>query len=146
MKPCFISLPFSIPDVNHIGKAEGLAKISAAGVILEFEVQYLGGLLKPGVQEVWIPLEEIEAIDLRKSWLKTKLEITLNSMETLSKVPNSEKGIITLHLARKSSENAERAIAFLHEKLTEQKMMRGRRTDFQQLLDDDLPDTQTLNK
>ena len=94
MKQKHISIPFKFSDAN----VDGMAKVSSEGIILEFEDKFFG-LIKTGIKEINIPVEEIERINFKKTWFTTKLEIWLNNFQTLSQIPKN-KGRIILELAK----------------------------------------------
>ena len=116
----FISVPFKISDANYgLAPVEGMAKFSAAGIVLEFEAKILG-LMKTGVKEVRIPAAEILDVKLKSGAFDTKvekifgskIEIRLNNFATLSEVPNKD-GKITLKILRADRDLAEKALQML---------------------------------
>jgi hypothetical protein len=62
-----INLPFSIPHpYQGFATANGIAKASIAGLILEFEVKdCFVGLLRSGIIVVQIPIHQLSYVDLR---------------------------------------------------------------------------------
>ena len=132
MQPSFISVPFKITDAHHgFAPVDGVAKFSAAGIVLEFEAKILG-LMKTGVKEVRIPQSEILDIKLKSGAFNTKfeklfgtkIEIRLNNFTTLSEVPNKD-GKILLKIIRADRELAEKAIQVLQENQTKPSLPNG---------------------
>ncbi len=115
----FISIPFNIELHQGLSKAEGLAKISSAGIVLEFETKIFG-LLNTGIKEARLPLEEISEVQFKKGFFKygTKIEIRMQSFLKLSEVPNQD-GKIILRIPRDQHEQAKEAVEFLWKNLRE---------------------------
>jgi hypothetical protein len=110
----FISIPFKI-DGNQTGGfsvVSGIAKVSRAGIVLEFEARIFG-LMKTGVKEVRVPLAEIEEIKLKKRFFKFTLEVWLNNFKTVNEIPNKD-GRIILRIAKDDRLRAEQAVKVLH--------------------------------
>ncbi|MDQ3749443.1 MAG: hypothetical protein M3367_10610 [Acidobacteriota bacterium] len=116
-KTNFISVPFKIDD--NFTQIAGVGKFSAAGIVLEYEGK-LFGIIKSGVKESRIALDEILDVKFRKGVLKhgAKIEIRLESFTKLSELPNKD-GKITLKLARDDFERAAEAVAKLQKNLNE---------------------------
>jgi hypothetical protein len=107
----FTSVPFK--SETGLSQTNGLAKFSAAGIILEFESKFLGFVSK-GVREVRLPLDELLDVKFRKGIMKrgAKIEIRLKSMTKLRELPNQE-GKIVLKITAEDWEIARDAVARL---------------------------------
>ncbi len=116
-KTNFISVPFKIDD--NFTQIAGVGKFSQAGIVLEYEGK-LFGIIKSGVKESRIALDEILDVKFRKGVLKrgAKIEIRLESFTKLSELPNKD-GKLTLKLARDDFERAAEAVAKLQKNLNE---------------------------
>jgi hypothetical protein len=123
MKPGFISIPFKIEgESSGLTHAEGVAKFSPAGIVMEFETKFLG-LMKTGYKDVRIPRSEIIDVTLKCGFFNTRYEkffankivIRLNNYLTMSEIPSS-KGTIVLKIQRQDRQRAEAAVAALEEK------------------------------
>lgn len=98
---------------------EGLAKISPAGIVLEFEKK-LFGLLKEDVREIRIPVGEIIGIKLKSGvfnskierYLYNKLELRLNNLARLEGLP-FKGGAAMLKIKRADLDSAEQAVAII---------------------------------
>ena len=88
----------------------GVAKFSAAGVVLEFESKFLG-LIPGGVKEVRLPISEILDIKFKKGILKigSKVVIRTKTFSALAALPN-ENGRVTLKLIREDFELGRSAV------------------------------------
>lgn len=118
------SLPFVIPSVYEgLATARGMARLSPAALILEFEVKdSIVGVIKTGVREVQVPIEEIHRLDLRKGWFRTRLLIRAHRMMTFDKVPGQKSGTIELRVAREDRSVAEALVSTLKLRLSEREL------------------------
>jgi hypothetical protein len=105
----FISIPFKTE--SGMSQIEGIGKFSSAGIVLEFESK-LFGIIKNGVKENCIALDDILDVTFKKGFMKrgSKIVIRLKSYAKLSEMPNKD-GKITLKIPR--------AVAKLSKNLTE---------------------------
>lgn len=108
MNPNFTSVPFKTEA--GLSEIDGIGKFSSAGIVLEFESK-LFGLIKGGVKEMRIGLEEILDITFRKGLFKigTKIQIRLKSIARLSELP-SQGGKLTLKIKRQDFDLAKEAV------------------------------------
>ena len=113
----FISVPFKTE--NGLSQIDGIGKFSPAGIVLEFESK-LFGILKNGVKEAKIAVDEILDIKFRKGFFRrgAKIEIRLKSFTRLSELPNSD-GKITLKIKADDFERAKEAVERLQKNLNE---------------------------
>ncbi len=111
----FISVPFKTE--NGLSQIDGIGKFSSAGIVLEFESK-LFGIIKNGVQESRISLDEILDVRFKKGFFKfaVKIEIRLKSFAKLSELPNKD-GKVTLKIKRDDFERAEQAVLKLQKNL-----------------------------
>lgn len=120
MKSGFITVPFKIEGAHGgFSSVDGMAKVSPAGIVLEFEAKVFG-LMKTGIKEVRVPVKEIERLKFKKSWFKTTLEIWLNNFQTLSEIP-SKDGRIVLKIAKADRETAQTSADVLEKSMKEYK-------------------------
>ncbi len=113
----FISIPFKTE--SGMSQIEGIGKFSPAGIVLEFESK-LFGIIKNGVKENCIALDDILDVTFKKGFMKrgSKIVIRLKSYAKLSEMPNKD-GKITLKIPRDDYERASEAVAKLSKNLTE---------------------------
>lgn len=117
MQSGFITIPFKMDD--KLSQVIGFGKFSSAGIILEYEGK-LFGLIKSGIKESRISLDEILDVKLHRGVFKVgaKIEIRLKNFAKLSELPNRD-GRITLKIVRDDFALAGEAIAKLQKDLTE---------------------------
>ena len=110
MQQGFIVVPFSTESGHGITQADGIAKFSPAGVILEYEAK-LFGLISNGTKEFRLPLAEVLDVRYRRGVMKVgaKIEIRPNSFAKLADIPH-QSGKIVLKIARQDLERAEAAV------------------------------------
>jgi DNA modification methylase len=115
----YISVPFKTE--SGLSQVDGMAKFSSAGIVLEFESK-LFGIIKDGVKEARIAIDEILDVKFRKGFFKygAKIEIRLKDFTKLSKLPNKD-GKITLKIKKDDFERAQEAVAKMQKDLTEQR-------------------------
>lgn len=114
----FISIPFKIEGAHGgFSVVNGMAKISRAGIVLEFEAKIFG-MMKTGVKEVCVALKEIEDFKIKKRFFKYTLEIWLNNFKTVSEIPNKD-GRVILQIARDDRPRVEQAMKVLQNARTE---------------------------
>ncbi len=119
MQENFISLPFKIDD--NFTQIAGIGKFSPAGIILEYEGKIFG-IIKSGVKEARLGIDEIMDVKLRKGFFKVgaKIEIRTISFTKLSEFPNKD-GKITLKIERRDFERAVEVVAKLQSDLNKHK-------------------------
>lgn len=132
----FTSVPFKIDD--NFTQIAGVGKFSRAGIVLEYEGK-LFGIIKSGVKESRIALDEILDIKFRKGLLKrgAKIEIRLKSFTRLNEMPNND-GKITLKISRDDFERGAEAVEKLQKDLTDyQESLPPARTPVSRLFEGD---------
>jgi len=145
MQTGFISVPFKAE--SGLSQIDGMGKFSSAGIVLEFESK-LFGIIKDGVKEARIALDEVLDVKFRKGFFKigAKIEIRLKDFSQLSKLP-SKDGKITLKIKKDDFERAQEAVAKLHKDLTEQRdSLPPAHTPVSRLFDESEDETAKLNE
>lgn len=112
----FLTIPFKIESEHGMTTVEGLAKISPAGIVLEFEKK-LFGILNDGVKEARIPISEIIDFKLKsgifnsklESYFSNKLELRLNNLSRTAGLPYKD-GKFKMKIKRADRELAEQAV------------------------------------
>lgn len=113
----FTSIPFKTDD--GLWHANGIAKFSSAGVVLEYESKFLG-LVGGGVKEARIALADLLDIKFRKGVFKSnaRIEIRTKTFSTLAALPN-KGGKLTLKITREDHQAAGDAVAKLQKEMDE---------------------------
>lgn len=130
---------------DNLSQVAGVGKFSAAGIVLEYEGK-LFGIIKSGVKESRISLEDILDVKFKKGVFKrgAKIEIRLKSFAKLNEVPNRD-GKITLKLERDDFERGEEAVLKLQKDLNEhQQSLPPAHTPVSRLFDGDDEETEEL--
>ncbi len=104
MKPGFSIVPFKADKIDGISEIVGLAKFSAAGIVLEFEEEYMGLMKTGGIKEARMPLGDILDIQFKKGiWgFFAKIVIRFKNLGALEGLPTN-KGRLILKIARADS-------------------------------------------
>jgi hypothetical protein len=139
----FTSIPFKTE--SGLSQVNGVAKFSAAGIVLEFESKFLG-LIGTGVKEVRLSMEELLDVKFRKGVFKrgAKIEIRTRSFTTLAALPNKE-GKLTLKLEPDDVDHARDAVDKLNRNLSDHlDSLPPTRTSVSSLFDESEDDTKPL--
>ena len=117
MSTTFTSVPFKAE--SGLSQIDGIAKFSTAGVVLEFESKFIG-LIKGGVKETRIALDEILDIKFKKGFFKAgaSIQIRLKTYTKLSELP-SQDGKLTLKIKREDFDLAREAVGSLEKDLAD---------------------------
>ncbi len=114
-----LPLPFSVARVHAgLSEATGLARMTGAGLTLEYQVRLLG-LIGFGIREITIPFGEIAAIHLKKNFLQTRIVLQTRSLRTLGGMPGSKTGQLVLRVARRNRETAALLVSAIRLHLSE---------------------------
>ncbi len=113
----FTSIPFKTE--SGLSSINGMAKFSAAGIVLEFESK-LFGLISDGVKEVRLAMPEILDVRFRKGLFKrgAKIEIRATTFTKLAELPNKD-GKLTLKLVPADFDRAKNAVENLQKDISE---------------------------
>jgi len=108
MNPSFTSVPFKTE--SGLSQIDGIAKFSSAGIVLEFESKFFG-LIKGGVKEIRVGIDEILDLKLKKGLFKVgvSIQIRLKNFTKLSELP-SQDGKLTLKIKREDFDLAKEAV------------------------------------
>jgi len=137
MNQTFTSVPFKTD--GGLSQVNGVAKFSAAGVVLEFESK-LFGIIAGGVKEVRIHLTDILDVKFRKGVFKrgAKIELRMKTFSKLSELPYKD-GKLTLKLERDDFERGAAAVEKIKKNMTEiTESLPPARTPVSDLFEDDL--------
>ena len=144
-KTNFTSVPFKTE--SGLSQIDGMGKFSSAGIVLEFESK-LFGIIKDGVKEARIAINEILDVKFRKGFFKmgAKIEIRLKDFSQLSQLPNKD-GKVTLKIKKDDFERARDAVAKLQKELNEHReSLPPSHTPVSRLFDENENDTKDLGE
>lgn len=119
MNQGFTSIPFKTESHHGLTSINGIAKFSAAGIVLEFESK-LFGVIAGGVKEVRVPIGEILDIKFKKGMFKygAKIEIRTHNFSVLAELPNND-GRVILKLIKDDFERGKDAVERLQKNMAE---------------------------
>ncbi len=113
----FTTVPFETESNHGLTQVKGMAKVSPAGIVFEFEPKFLG-LISGGVKEVRLPAVEILDIKFKKGFWRrfARIVIRPRSVHVLSQIPNND-GRVVLKLKSEDFEAGRSAVEQLNEEL-----------------------------
>lgn len=119
MNQGFTSIPFKTETAHGLTSVNGVAKFSAAGIVLEFESK-LFGLISNGIKEARLAIGDILDVRFKKGFLKrgAKIEVRPRSLMALNGIPNDE-GKLILKVKAEDFESARDAVARMQKDLGE---------------------------
>ena len=102
------SIPVRFPEIYQgLADAEGMLRISPDDLTLEYQVKdNLLGVMKSGVTTAVIPFDHIDEVDFRSNFLRTSLNIRVDSMQIVDDVPGAKQGIVNLKIPRRYKREA----------------------------------------
>lgn len=102
------SIPVRFPEIYQgLADAEGVLRISSEALTLEYRVKdNLIGVVKSGVSTAVIPFDHIDEVDFRSNFLRTSLNIRVNSIQIVGDVPGAKQGKIILKIPRRYKKEA----------------------------------------
>jgi hypothetical protein len=111
------AVPFKYDELyGGLADCQGLIRLDGKDLCLEFQVKdSIVGVLKSDVKQVRIPIRELSAVRLERSWfgLVTRLAIQANRLEPVQEIPGINQGRLVLGVARRDRPAAERLVAEL---------------------------------
>lgn len=144
--PTFTSIPFKADKHQGLSEINGIAKFSAAGIILEFESK-LFGLISNGVDEARIGIGDILDVKFKKGMFKrgAKMEIRARSLAAMNGLPN-EGGKVTLKVSSEDHERAREAVEQINKDIqTHQAALPPTHTPVSVLFDESEEETRKLS-
>jgi hypothetical protein len=147
MQQSFISVPFKTDSSMGLSEIDGIGKFSPAGIVLEYESK-LFGIIKNGVKESRIALDEVLDIKFRKGFLKVgaKIEIRLKNFAKLAELPSND-GKLKLKIKREDFEIAQEAVERIQKAMLEHREnLPPAHTPVSVLFDESEAETEKLNE
>ena len=111
MRQGFNIVPFKVDSEHGMSECQGLAKFSPAGIVLEFEEEFLGMVKAGGVREARIPITDVLDLQFTKGFLGyfRKIIIRFKNLGAIAGLP-SKNGRLKMKVARADHAAAERAV------------------------------------
>ena len=102
------SIPVKFPEIYEgFADAEGVLRISSDALTLEYQVKdNLIGVMKSGVSTAVIPFDHIDEVDFRSNFLRTSLNIRVDSIQIVEDVPGAKQGTVRLKIPRRYKREA----------------------------------------
>ncbi len=118
------AVQFEIPNVNHgFQVASGLLKLEGEHLILEFQVKdAFFEVIKSDVEEVAIPLRDLQSVEYKKGWFSAKIILEASSLRALDGLPGADQGECKLKIKRKERKEAEKLVSKIRLVMSEMKL------------------------
>jgi hypothetical protein len=118
MKQGFSIVAFKVDTSHGMSKMLGLAKFSAAGIVLEFEEEFLGLVKSGNVREVRIPITDILDIQFGKGFLGLfgSIIVRFKNLASLNGL-YTKKGRLKMKVARADRNDAEQVVEVMRRTL-----------------------------
>ena len=120
-----ITVPFLLLDIHGgFGEGDGSIEVDESGLSIRFETRDNAfGVLKSGVKETRIPLDDITSAEAKTGsfgrWVAGSLIVTTSNPVISNTVPSSRRGRIELYIQRADWEAAKEAALLLKRRLVE---------------------------
>lgn len=97
------SIPVKFPEIYEgFADADGVLRISSDALTLEYQVKdNLIGVVKSDVKAAVIPFERIDEVDFRSNFIRTSLNVRVDSLQVVEDVPGAKQGKINLKIPRR---------------------------------------------
>jgi hypothetical protein len=84
-----------------LAEVEGLLGLEDDALVLQYRVRDRAVAYDSGVQELRVPLEGVEALDVRRRWLRSaRVLLRVRDLRLLETVPGARGGTLVLRLGR----------------------------------------------
>jgi len=118
------SVAFEIPNMNQgFVEVKGLLSVYEDSILLEFERKdAVIGSAKTGFKEARILYSELEEMEWRKGFFRSKLILFGKTLRSLSEVPGAEQGRLVMNVKRKDRDDAERVASSVRLRISEARL------------------------
>lgn len=101
--------PFKLAQSdNFLMESSGIIRLEAKHLIIEYQSRdSVIGLVKSGVNEVRLSLNDVQHITFKKGFFTNTMRIQAKAMRAFEKVPGSIQGAVELNVKRTDRKNAE---------------------------------------
>lgn len=115
------SLPFKITGTYEgFAETEGLLRLDGTNITLQFQtVDAVFGMMKSGVRNISIALDELETIEFIKRFWGTHVLMHINRLDLVQQLPSQSSNQIKLKIARGDRELAEDMVRAIRLKQSE---------------------------
>jgi len=102
-------LPFTIANNdNFLMEISGIVRLEGLNIHIEYQSKdTILGVVKTGVHEVEVPLQQVQAIYFKKGFFTRSLYIQAKQMRIFGDVPGSKQGGLELKIKRADGKTAE---------------------------------------
>ncbi len=118
------SVAFEIPNMNQgFIEVKGLLSVYEESILLEFERKdEVIGTSKAGFKEARIPYSNLEEMEWKKGFFRSKIILIGKTMKSMSEVPGAEQGRLVMNVKRKDRNDAERVASRVRMRISEERL------------------------
>lgn len=118
------SVAFEIHNFNQaFMEVQGLLSVYEESILLEFErKEEVFGKNKSALKEVRIPYSDLEEMEWKKGFFRSKIILVGKTMRSLSDVPGAVQGRLVMNVKRKDRDDAERVASRVRLRISEERL------------------------
>lgn len=118
------SVAFKISNINQeFVEVKGLLSAHEESLLIEFErKEEVFGSSKPGLNEARIPYSDLEDLEWKNGFFRSKIILIGKSMRSLSEVPGAEQGRLVMNVKRKDRDDAEKVASRVRLRISEERL------------------------
>lgn len=118
------SVAFEIHNFNQaFMEVQGLLSVYEESILLEFErKEEVFGKNKSALKEVRIPYSDLEEMEWKKGFFRSKIILVGKTMRSLNDVPGAEQGRLVMNVKRKDRDDAERVASRVRLRISEERL------------------------
>lgn len=118
------SVAFEIPSINQgFVEVKGLLSVYEDSILLEFERKdEVFGKSKSGLKEARIPYSDLEELEWKKGFFKSKITLIGKTMKSLGEALGAEQGRLVMNVKRKDRDDAERVASRVRLRISEERL------------------------
>ncbi len=119
------SVPFTAEIYEGLAETQGVVRFEDNVLIIEFETKdSIVGFVKSGMQELTVPVSELEEAVFKKNIFRAKILFRASRMKTFSALPNNKQGEVGLKVPKKYAKAAQDLVDSLNIAVMEAKIDR----------------------
>lgn len=114
-------IPFTLAQSdNFLMESSGIIKLEANFLVIEYQSRdAVLGVVRSGVNEVRLSLNDVQQITFKKGLFTNTLRIQAKAMRALEKVPGSVHGAVDMKIKRADRKNVEYMVSSANLRISE---------------------------
>jgi hypothetical protein len=117
-------IPFTLAQSdNFLMESSGIIRLEATHLVMEYQSRdAVLGMVKSGVNEVRLSLNDVQHITFKKGFFSSTLRIQAKAMRAFQKVPGSIQGAVELKIKRADRKNTEYMVSAANLRMSEMRL------------------------